>query len=109
MRSRAGASTGRQGVPDFHSSGRAAKADPSGYSFEINGFTDSAGTSKENLEMSRVRAFTVHNYRVNSGVDESMLETRYFGETEDFLIVRNERTAADRDRSRRVTLLLRHH
>ncbi len=83
------------------------RADPSVYSIQINGFTDTAGPSGENLESSRLRAFEVHNYLVSQGVNEAMLETRYFGETEDYLIVRNERTAADRDRNRRVTLLLR--
>ncbi len=83
------------------------RADPSVYSIQINGFTDTAGPSGENLESSRLRAFEVHNYLVSHGVNEAMLETRYFGETEDYLIVRNERTAADRDRNRRVTLLLR--
>ena len=83
------------------------RADPSVYSIQINGFTDTAGSSGDNLESSRLRAFEVHNYLVSHGVNEEMLETRYFGETEDYLIVRNERTAADRDRNRRVTLLLR--
>ncbi len=83
------------------------EADSSVYSIQINGFTDTAGSSRDNLENSRLRAFTVHEYFVNKGIDEAMLETRYFGETEDYLIVRNERTEADRDRNRRVTILLR--
>ncbi len=83
------------------------KADPSVYSVQINGFTDTAGTSRDNLENSRLRAFTVHEYLVANGIPEEALETRYFGETEEYLIVRNEPTAEDRDRNRRVTLLLR--
>lgn len=83
------------------------QADSSVYSIQINGFTDTAGTSRDNLENSRLRAFEVHEYFVNAGIDEAMLETRYFGETEEYLMVRNERSAADRDRNRRVTLLLR--
>jgi len=83
------------------------QADSSVYSIQVNGFTDTAGSSRDNLESSRLRAFAVHEYFVNAGVDDAMLETRYFGETEDYLIVRNERTSADRDRNRRVTLLLR--
>ncbi len=82
------------------------QADAGVYSVQINGFTDTAGSSRDNLESSRVRAFLVHQYLVDRGVNEAMLETRFFGETEDYLIVRNERTAADRDRNRRVTLLL---
>lgn len=83
------------------------KADSSIYSIQINGFTDTAGASRDNLENSRLRAFAVHEYFVNRGVEEDILETRYFGETAEYLMVPNERTAQDRDRNRRVTLLLR--
>jgi len=83
------------------------KADSSVYSIQINGFTDTAGASRDNLENSRLRAFAVHEYFVNRGVDEDILETRYFGEISEYLIVRNERTVEDRNRNRRVTLLLR--
>jgi len=81
-------------------------ADAGVFSVQINGFTDTAGTNRDNLETSRLRAFLVHQYLVDNGVNEAMLETRFFGETEEYLIVRNERTAAERDRNRRVTLLL---
>lgn len=83
------------------------QADSSIYSIQINGFTDTAGASRDNLENSRLRAFAVHEYLVNHGIEEDILETRYFGETEEYLIVPNERTAEDRNRNRRVTLLLR--
>lgn len=86
---------------------RYTEADSGIHSFEINGFTDSSGTPRENLELSRVRAFAVHDYLVEGGVDEAMLETRYFGSTEEYRIVRNERTEADRDRNRRVTIRIR--
>lgn len=76
-------------------------------SIQVNGFTDTSGTSQQNLEISRQRAFLIHSYLVNKGINEEMLETRYFGETEEYLIVRNEKNAADRDRNRRVTVLLR--
>src|SRR5690606_36501423 len=85
------------------------KADPSVYSFQINGITDTVGSSRDNLAISRARAFAVHEYLVSRGVDEAMLETRYFGETPDYLIVPQERTQADRYRNRRVTLLIRRH
>lgn len=81
-----------------------AKADPGVFSFEINGFTDSAGSGRENLELSRIRAYAVHNYLLARGIDASMLSTRYFGATEDYRIIRHERSAADRDRNRRVTI-----
>lgn len=82
------------------------KADPSIYQFEINGFTDSSGNPRDNLEFSRIRAFAVHEYLVSQGIDESMLATRFFGSTPEFRIIANERTAADRDRNRRVTIRL---
>ena len=81
-------------------------ADPDVYGFEINGFTDGAGNPRDNLELSRMRAFAIHEYLVEQGIDESMLTTRFFGSTPDYRIVRDERTAADRDRNRRVTIRL---
>ncbi len=81
-----------------------AKADPSVYGFEINGFTDSLGTPRQNLELSRTRAFLVHEYLVRQGIDESLLATRYFGSVAEYRIIRDEQSAADRDRNRRVTV-----
>lgn len=83
------------------------EADSSIYSFEINGFTDSSGTPRQNLDLSRTRAFAVHDYLVQQGVDEDMLSTRYFGSVAEYRIVRNEQTAEDRDRNRRVTIRIR--
>lgn len=83
------------------------RADPGIYSFEINGFTDGAGNPRENLELSRIRAFAVQDYLISQGLDENMLTTRFFGSTPEFRIVRDERSAADRDRNRRVTIRIR--
>lgn len=85
---------------------RYIKADPEVRGVDINGFTDGVGIPRDNLELSRVRAFAVQSYLVESGLDENMLTTRYFGGTPDFRIVRDERNAEDRDRNRRVTLRL---
>ncbi len=82
------------------------EADPAVYGFEINGFTDGAGNPRENFELSRIRAFAVHQYLVDQGVNEDMLNTRFFGSAPQFRIVENERSAADRDRNRRVTVRL---
>ncbi|MGM0632773.1 MAG: flagellar protein MotY [Pseudomonadota bacterium] len=79
-------------------------ADQGVYSFQINGFTDSLGTPRQNLDLSRTRAFAVHDYLVQQGVDEDMLSTRYFGSVAEYRIVPDERSAADRDRNRRVTI-----
>ena len=70
------------------------------------GLTSAAMRARGNPAISRLRTFLVHQYLVDRGVNEAMLETRFFGETEEYLIVRNERTDADRDRNRRVTLFL---
>lgn len=82
------------------------KADPDVYGFEINGFTDGAGNPRDNLELSRIRAFMIHEYLIAQGIDENMLTTRFFGGTPDYRIIRDERSAADRDRNRRVTIRL---
>jgi len=79
-------------------------ADPRVSGFEINGFTDGAGNPRQNFELSRVRAFAVHQYLVDNGIDENMLNTRFFGSAPQFRIVEQERSAADRDRNRRVTV-----
>lgn len=81
-----------------------AKADEEVYGFEINGFTDGAGNPRENLDLSRIRAFAIHEYLLAQGIDEGMLTTRFFGGTPEYRIIRDERTAADRDRNRRVTI-----
>ncbi len=81
-------------------------ADPRVTGFEINGFTDGAGNPRENFELSRVRAFAVHQYLVEQGINEDMLTTRFFGSAPQFRIVEDERSAADRDRNRRVTVRL---
>lgn len=82
------------------------QADPRVNGLEINGFTDGAGNPRDNFELSRVRAFEVHQYLVDRGVDEHMLNTRFFGSAPQFRIVQDERSATDRDRNRRVTIRL---
>lgn len=84
-----------------------AAADSAIHSFEINGFTDSSGTPRQNLDLSRTRAFAVHDYLVQQGVDEDLLSTRYFGSVAEYRIIRDEQTAEDRDRNRRVTIRIR--
>ncbi|MEX0737899.1 MAG: OmpA family protein [Pseudohongiella sp.] len=82
------------------------QADPRVSGFEVNGFTDGAGNPRENFELSRIRAFAVHQYLVENGINEDMLNTRFFGSAPQFRIVEQERSAADRDRNRRVTIRL---
>lgn len=96
----------RSGQRDLDDIVTYVKADPSVFQFEINGFTDSSGNPRDNLEFSRIRAFAVHEYLVSQGIDEGMLSTRFFGATPEFRIVANELTPEDRDRNRRVTIRL---
>jgi sodium-type flagellar protein MotY len=86
---------------------RYTHADPGIYAFEINGFTDGTGNPRDNLELSRIRAFAVQDYLISQGLDENMMTTRFFGSTPEFRIIRDERSAADRDRNRRVTIRIR--
>lgn len=81
-------------------------ADTQVHAVDINGFTDSSGSPQQNLELSRLRAFAVQDYLVSHGVAAEQLTTRFFGSTPEYRIIREERSAADRDRNRRVTLRL---
>jgi outer membrane protein OmpA-like peptidoglycan-associated protein len=83
-----------------------ADADPSVIGFEVDGFTDTVGERRENLLISEERAFLVTNYLIASGIDPERIATRAHGEREEYLIVKPEKTAADRDRNRRVNVVL---
>lgn len=83
-----------------------SKADASITGFEIDSFTDTAGDQRENLLLSEERAFMVTNYLISLGVDPESIATRAHGEREEFLVVNPERTAADRDRNRRVNVVM---
>jgi outer membrane protein OmpA-like peptidoglycan-associated protein len=82
------------------------RADSSIRNLEINGFTDGSGNPRDNLELSRIRAFAVQDYLIQGGLNESMLNTRFYGSIAEFRVIRDERSAADRDRNRRVTIRL---
>jgi outer membrane protein OmpA-like peptidoglycan-associated protein len=81
-------------------------ADPSVTGFEVDSFTDTAGERRENLLISEERAFLVTNYLIASGIDPERIATRAHGEREEYLIVKPEKTAADRNRNRRVNVVL---
>lgn len=82
-------------------------ADQSVTSFEVDGFTDTAGERLDNLRLSEQRAFAVTDYLVAQGIDPERIATRAHGEREEYLIVKNERSEADRNRNRRVNVVLR--
>lgn len=81
-------------------------ADPTVHAVDINSFTDSSGNPNQNLELSRHRALAVEGYLVSHGIAAERLTTRFFGSTAEYRIIRDERSDADRDRNRRVTLRL---
>ena len=81
-------------------------ADPAVHALDINSFTDSSGNPRENLELSRLRAFAVQDYLIDNGIPLEQMTTRFFGSTPEYRIIRDERSATDRDRNRRVTLRL---
>lgn len=83
-----------------------SNADPSIVGFEVDSFTDSAGERRDNLLISEERAFAVTNYLVGKGINSESIATRAHGEREEYLIVNPEQSAADRDRNRRVNVVM---
>lgn len=83
-----------------------SRADQRVVGFEVDSFTDTAGETRENLLLSEERAFLVTNYLISQGVDPETIATRAHGEREEFLVVNPERTAADRNRNRRVNIVM---
>jgi outer membrane protein OmpA-like peptidoglycan-associated protein len=84
-----------------------SQADDSIIGFEIDSFTDTAGERRDNLLMSEERAFLVTNYLIRKGIDPEIIATRAHGEREEYLIVNPEKTSADRNRNRRVNIVMR--
>lgn len=83
-----------------------ANADPSVIGFEVDSFTDTAGERRDNLLLSEERAFLVTNYLIAKGIDSERIATRAHGEREEYLIIKSEKSASDRDRNRRVNVVL---
>jgi outer membrane protein OmpA-like peptidoglycan-associated protein len=83
-----------------------SRADDSIIGFEIDSFTDTAGERKDNLLVSEEHAFLVTNYLIRKGIDPEIIATRAHGEREEYLIVSPEKTQADRNRNRRVNIVM---
>lgn len=83
-----------------------SRADDSIIGFEVDSFTDTAGERRDNLLMSEERAFLVTNYLIRKGLDPETIATRAHGEREEYLIVNPEKTSADRNRNRRVNIVM---
>jgi outer membrane protein OmpA-like peptidoglycan-associated protein len=71
----------------------------------IEGHTDAQGSNARNLKLSQQRADSVRTYLVNAGVEPERLQAKGFGETRPLA---DNRTAAGRDRNRRVELVILH-
>lgn len=82
------------------------EADASIVGFEVDSFTDTAGERRDNLLLSEERAFLVTNYLIRKGIDPETIATRAHGEREQYLIVNPEKSSADRDRNRRVNVVM---
>ncbi|MHB1247555.1 MAG: OmpA family protein [Sulfuriferula sp.] len=70
---------------------------------EIAGYTDSIGTAKYNMDLSRRRAATVKKYLESKGIADSRMTTKGFGETHP---IASNKTAAGRAQNRRVEILI---
>jgi outer membrane protein OmpA-like peptidoglycan-associated protein len=81
-------------------------ADDSIVGFEIDSFTDTAGERRDNLLIAEERAFLVTNYLIGKGIDPEIIATRAHGEREEYLIVNPEKSLADRNRNRRVNIVM---
>lgn len=71
----------------------------------IDGHTDSVGNNGKNLALSQARAESVRAYLARRGVDADRMAAKGFGETRP---VGDNRTAAGRDRNRRVEITILH-
>ncbi len=70
----------------------------------IEGHTDSQGSDKFNLKLSRARADSVRKYLVGKGVDGARMTTQGFGES---VPIADNRTATGRGENRRVEFLIK--
>ncbi len=70
---------------------------------EIAGYTDSIGTAKYNVGLSKRRAATVKKYLESKGIADSRMTTKGFGETHP---IASNKTAAGRAQNRRVEILI---
>jgi outer membrane protein OmpA-like peptidoglycan-associated protein len=69
----------------------------------VEGHTDSQGSDKKNLELSKRRAASVMRYLTEHGVDQARLESEGFGETKP---IDDNKTKDGRANNRRVELVI---
>jgi outer membrane protein OmpA-like peptidoglycan-associated protein len=73
------------------------------HKWTIEGYTDSKGSNKLNMNLSKQRAQTVADYLVSKGVDKNSLEIKAFGKADP---VATNKTADGRAMNRRVEIKL---
>lgn len=69
----------------------------------IEGYTDSSGSRKKNIEISSARAWNVYSYLVKHGIKPSRLKPKGFGPDDP---VGNNKTAVGRAMNRRVQIII---
>jgi OOP family OmpA-OmpF porin len=69
----------------------------------IEGHTDSRGSDKFNLKLSRGRASSVRTYLLNKGIEGSRMIAEGYGESQ---FIADNRTAAGREQNRRVEFFI---
>jgi OOP family OmpA-OmpF porin len=67
---------------------------------EIAGHTDSIGSAAANLKLSQARAESVREYLISKGAKPGQLVAKGYGKSQP--LIKPEKTAADRERNRRV-------
>ena len=79
------------------------KKNPSAY-VDISGYTDSSGSSANNLALSKERALEVRTYLIENGIAEERITTRGLGATN---FLESNRTERLRNMNRRVEITIR--
>jgi outer membrane protein OmpA-like peptidoglycan-associated protein len=74
------------------------------YMMTIDGYTDNAGKSAMNLELSKKRAASVEAYFISKGIPDARIETDGHGDTDP---VASNKTAKGRAKNRRVEMNLK--
>jgi outer membrane protein OmpA-like peptidoglycan-associated protein len=69
----------------------------------IEGHTDSRGSNKKNLKLSRGRAASVRQYLLDKGIDAGRMVSEGYGEEQ---AIADNRTAAGREQNRRVEFFI---
>src|SRR5688572_11210501 len=70
----------------------------------LDAHTDDVGTGQYNIELSKNRAFSVHDYLVAKGMDEKRMQFSWFGEARP---ASTNKTEEGKQTNRRVTVIVK--